>query len=271
MAEKETTKPGRMLFVESETEVADALKRGCHGVYAGNAFCARGLPAVDEALRMAGAATGNGLSFHFATPVMNETMLEKGRSLAAALEKNFPGIEIIANDIGFLYILKKEFPGLIPVAGRVIAAQRTDPVVPHIISAEFKGESGEKKIRELGHVSVNNSRFGDFLNSLGVTRIEIQNPLQGVRPGNEKFSYSLHTPFVYVSSTGACVPVENYLKKGRAPGQCRCDGHCGEKYFHLRSGGSRPMFFRGNTVFYENNALPAHPLIDRVVEHLLPS
>lgn len=265
------SKADRKLFVESESEVADAAKRGCTGVYAGNAFCARGLPGADETLRIAAAAASANLSFHFCTPVMNETMLEKGRKLAEALEKNFPGVEIIANDIGFLATLKKDFPGLVPVAGRILAAQRTDPVVPKIISSEFKGEEGDKKIREMGHVSVNNSRFGDFLISLGVTRIEIQNPLQGVRPGNDKFLYSLHTPFTYVSSTGTCVPLENYLKKGRAPGECRCDGHCGEKYFHLRSGGSRPMFFRGNTVFYENNALPSHPLIDRIVEHLLPS
>lgn len=271
MAEIKKTQPDRKLFVEKEADIEDAAKRGCTGVYAGNAFCARGLPGPERTLRMARAAATQNLSFHFSTPVMNESMLEKGRKIAAALNKEFPGTELIANDIGFLSVVKNEFPGLIPVAGRILAAQRTDPVVPKIIASEFKGEAGEKKLREMGHVSVNNTRFGNLLISLGVTRIEIQNPLQGVVPGNEKFSYTLHTPYVYVSSTGTCVPVENYLKKGRTPGLCQCDSHCGEKYFHIRSRGAQPLVFRGNTVFYENNTLSTSPMIDRIVEHLLPS
>jgi len=263
--------PERKLFVESVDEVPGAAPE-FSGVYAGSSFCQQALPSTGELEDMVSAAAGAGLTFHLATPVLTETFFGRAVKLAEKLAELAPGSEVIANDLGLVSVIAAEFPPLVPVAGRVLAYQRTDPVVPELVEvASGTGRGGSMK-NAFRQVSVNNSVFGEFLNEMRVNRLEIQGALQGVKLDNGDFRYSVHVPFSFVSSTRYCAPAEQYTRPGRTPVVYHCDRHCLGSYFRLRpEGAGSRLIFRGNTVYVENSGQDIPAAADRVVVHRFPS
>ncbi len=264
-------KPDRKIFVESPAEIPAGAGEYT-GVYAGSAFCQEALPTRDELAALVSAARDRRLSFHLVTPYLSESHIGRAIELAEALASLAPGSEVIANDLGFLATVAADFKELEPVAGVILAFQRTDPQVPEILDAAFVGAELEKKRDELRHVSADNPIFEEFLKERRVKRLEIQNPKQGLPVSGGEMRYSLHIPYVYVTSTRFCQPVERLTKPGRVPGVYSCLRQCRELYFRLTPrGGGTQFIFRGNTVYYENPPAEIPPQIDRIIVHKRPS
>lgn len=262
----------KKLFVESPDEIAAADAGVYTGVYAGAAFCRQALPARERLEEMICAAAGRGFSFHLVTPPLTEDYFSRARALVEAVAEKAPGAEVIVNDFGMLDMVAKEFPALQPVAGRVLAFQKTDPVVPEILAAAFSGPARSARRDAFSHVSANNPLFAGFLAEKRVSRMEIQNATQGISIKNDKIKYSMHTPYVFVSSTMYCGPAEHYTRPGRVPGIYTCSRHCMSRWYRLLpKGGDHTFFFRGNTIYIRNPAAAPPPGVDRLVEHRLPS
>jgi len=105
-----------------------------------------------------------------------------------------------------------------------------------------------------------------------VKRLEIQNPKQGLPAAGGEMRNSLHIPYVYVTSTRFCQPVERLTKPGRVQGVYSCLRQCRDLYFRLTPrGGGTQFIFRGNTVYYENPPVEIPPQIDRIIVHKRPS
>ena len=265
------SEPDKKIFVE---RVGDIPAGGGEytGVYAGSAFCQEALPTREELSALIAAARERSLSFHLVTPYLTESHFSRAVELADTLAALAPGSEVIANDLGFLATVSAEFETLTPVAGMVLAFQRTDPQAPAILEAAFGGAELEKKRGALSHVSVNNPIFARFLKERRVARLEIQNPALGLRLEDTGFKYSLHVPYVFVASTRFCQPVERLTKPGRVPGVYECLRQCEDRYFRLTPrGGDTRFTFRGNTIYYENPPVSIPTEVDRIVVHRLPS
>ena len=270
MAEKK--EPDKKIFIENAAEMP-CDNSEYTGVYVGSGFCQEALPTREELAALVSAAQERGLSFHLVTPYLTESYIGHAINLAESLTSFAPGSEVIANDLGFLATIAADFKELKPVAGLILAFQRSDPDVLKILDAAFDGTELEKKRMEFQHISVDNPIFARFLKELRVSRIEIQNPRQGI--GAESvvdFEYSLHIPYVYVTSTRFCQPVERLTRPGRVPGVYSCQRQCAELYFRLTPrGGDTRFIFRGNTVYYENPPHEMPPFVDSVVIHKRPS
>ncbi|MFC1474526.1 hypothetical protein ACFLQK_00640 [bacterium] len=266
------TKIDKKLFVETPDEIKAAYDGEYTGVYAGTAFCRQALPAREKLEEMIVAAANCGFSFHLVTPPLTEDYFARALELVETVDEKAPGSEVIVNDFGLLNVVAAEFPGLQPVAGRVLAFQKTDPVVPEILEAAFSGAGPAGRRGAFSHVSANNSLFADFLTGKRVSRMEIQNPLQGVSIGKSRIKYTIHSPYVYVSSTMYCGPAEYYTRPGRVPGVYTCLKHCMSRWYRLKpKGGEHTLFFRGNTIYIKNPVGDPPPEADRLVEHRLPS
>jgi hypothetical protein len=263
--------PDKKLYIENIGDMP--LGAGEYtGVYAGSAFCQEALPDPAEMLALASVALERGLSFHLITPYLTERHFSRAAVLADALAKAAPGSEVITNDLGFLATLASEYPALIPVAGTILAFQRTDPQVPEIINAAFGGAELERKRDSLRSVSVSNPIFAQFLKERRVSRLEVQNPVQGVLLNAAGFSFTLHIPYVYVATSRFCQPMERLTRPGRVPGVYNCLRQCKSCFFRIKPHGSDMQFiFRGNTIYYENPSVAIPPEVDRVVVHKRPS
>lgn len=261
----------KKLFIETIGEMPDSGGE-YSGVYAGSSFCQDALPEPGEIAEMIHAAKEKNLSFHLATPFLTENGFDRAARLAETLAGLAPGSEVIANDLGFLALIASDFDALVPVAGRALAYQRTDPQVPEILESAFSGVELEKKRAAFGHVSANSELFAKFLKSLRVGRMEIQNPTQGVFLKDRGIRFSLHVPYIFVACTRFCPPAESYTCRGRVPGVYECGHECDERWFRIRPCGADLNFIlRGNTVYYENPPGPTPPGVDRIVVHRRPS
>ncbi len=270
MAEKK--EPDKKIFIERAAEMPCG-KAEFTGVYVGSGFCQEALPTREELAGFIWTAQERGLSLHLVTPYLTESHIGHAIALAETLTSLAPGSEVIANDLGFLTTIATDFKGLKPVAGIILAFQRSDPRIMEILDTAFDGSELEKKRAEFQHISVNNPIFARFLKERHVSRIEIQNPQQGFGTvGVTDFEYSLHTPYVYITSTRFCQPVERLTSPGRIPGIYSCRHHCAERYFRLTPHGDNTRFiYRGNTVYYENPPCEIPPFVDRVIIHRQPS
>jgi hypothetical protein len=267
------TEPDRKIFVESADEIAAAAREGFSGIYAGSSFCQDALPEPDALAGMIAAALDLKLSFHLVTPFLTESGFDRAARLAETLAARAPGAEVSANDLGFLATLASDFTALVPVAGVTLAHQRTDPLIPQILAAAFPGAELESRGREFGRVSADNPAFAGFLKSLRVERLEVQNPLQGVRLEDRGIKYSLHVPYVCVAATRFCPPYERYTRRGRTPGVYECRKWCADRSYRIAppGGASGGFILRGNAVFYENPPGTPPRGVDRIVVHRRPS
>ncbi len=265
-------KPDKKIFIEKLSEIESTDTVEYSGVYAGSTFCADAVPAIKTLVDMVRSANDRNLSFHLVTPYISESHFNRIFKLAEALAGAGPGSEIIVNDLGLLDVVSKELPDLVPVAGRVFAAQKTDPQIPGLLAAAFDADELDAKRRIFSGISFNNRPLADFMRSKGVSRLELQNAGQGIEILDKNFFYSLHIPYAYVSSTRFCPPLESYLNTGRVPGLYRCRGQCEDRYYRLEdpSNGSE-FLLRGNTVYTKNVIAPPPPEVDRIVFHRLPS
>ncbi len=261
----------RKLFIENIGELPGG-DSGFTGVYAGSAFCQEALPSRGAFEQLVKEAASRGLSFTFVTPYLTDTYFDHAFALAELLATISKGAEVTANDLGFLVRVAGEIPDLVPVAGRALAGQRTDPQIPAILEAAFSSGGQADMAGAFGHVSVNKPGFADFMLERGVRRLEIQNTKQAVSIGSSDFSYSMHSPYVFVSSTRFCPPVESYVRPGRVAGVYPCSRHCVNRYHRIKPRGSEQEFlYRGNTIYYENPVVEPPEGVDRLVVHRLPS
>lgn len=249
--------PDRKLHVEDPGQIP-AGPGEFSGVYLGSAFLMEAVPGVGTLLEQVRRARERGLTCHLEVPFLSETELARVRLLCDALAREAPGTEVISNDLGLLGILGRTWP-LVPVAGRLLAGQRTDPRIPGILEAAFadRPERGRTLERSFREVAAANPEFSAFLASLGVDRIEVQHPVQGVQvpPGRP---CTVHVPWVAVAAGGTWgpAPMDSLLRirEGRAPGAATV-----------------PLVVRGNGVFYAWPPLNGGTGADRVVVHVQPS
>jgi hypothetical protein len=241
-----------------DAEVLALLPADCalSHLYFGSEFCEHLLPDAAELARALKLARQRALRLVLATPVANDTLLER---LAELLPLLPAGSEVLANDWGVASLVHRDFPGLRVVAGRQLSKMIKDPRLPGEQWAQLypAGFRAERQLR--------------ILHSLGIERIELDVPPFA---GSDFFAspgvtLALHAPYAYVAKGrlckvgslaqpaalkfapgGACrreclgvVEVE-----GGQPGQPGAGGKCGASRNSLRTAQ------RGTTMFYRYDA-----------------
>jgi len=267
------------------TSIEDSrrIKSGTAGrIYWGHEFCENLIPAEEETKRVIDICRHGRLGFTFLTPFVTERGFKILKRMFVFLRREAPACEVVLNDWGVLNLLHREFKGsFILAVGRLLTHQLRDPDLEKIISRQppllARRENGklavifhklpaEAYMRGVRSSYLNAVFSQDLLAAFGIERVELNNLIQGVDLCGLKLKKSLYTPFVQVS-TGRFCPMLSEFQKLQRIGACRKE--CLKSYDVLRGAcGSRPLFKKGNTLFYENPVRQKDKLlreVDRLV------
>ena len=218
-------------------------------IYFGHEFCDRLIPSRREMESLLEAASQHGFQATFLTPVCTDAGLKKLKTLIKKLPKN---CEITVNDWGVFHFCLES--GLIPNVGRVLIPCLRDP--RFMTTPPPEDELFAQYIRSC---SLNSDVFQEFLVQNNIQRIEIDNTSQfyNFRPLGD-FHISLHTPFVYSTTTRRCLYAHAFAKKKpEVLSVSPCKREClHAKLSYVCPDLSIEMFVSGNTQFYRNETLP---------------
>jgi len=236
-------------------------------VYFGHEFCERLLPTSAALAKLVRAAKRAGLGFSFATPYLTERGLSRLRPLLRVLARELPESEVVFNDWGTLRVLRREFPELVPVLGRLLTKMKRGPRLASL-ARRFNQQTADY----FRTCSLDVPHYRAFLQERGVARVELDNVLQGIDLdlGGTGIRASLYVPFGYIATTRLCLAascdrhgMEDHV------GIFPCRKECRRFTFDLAQVGTTvPQIRKGNTVFFTNAELPENLAargIDRVV------
>ena len=235
-------------------------------VHFGDEFCERLLPADRDLQEVMEQVRGRGLAFTLVTPYVTEAGLERVRRLAGLLPET---TEVVVNDWGVLRMLERDFPGLVPVLGRLMTKIKRGPRI-----VNFLDRLPPQALRHIRRTNLDVPGYRTFLAAHHIERAELDNPLQGLDltgvPGGLKLS--LHIPFVYVTTTRFCLVAncDKPEKKGFI-GVFPCHQECRKYTFYLDNAVMTTLLIRrGNTLFYKNTSVPEQ-LRDSHIDRLIIS
>ncbi len=252
-----------MLFISKRGNLK-YLTEDFKRLYFGDEFCDRLLPGRDDLCGVMDHVQNRGLEFTFVTPYVTEAGLEK-------LEELFPLLpektEVVINDWGVLRVMKRRFPGLVPVLGRLLTKVKRGP---RIVS--FLDRLPEEAVKHLRKTNLGVPVYQKFLSDNNIKRVELDNPFQGIDLSDvpEGLRLSLHVPFAYVTTTRFCL-VANCDRPERKGfiGVFPCNRECRRYTFYLDNKAmTTTLIRRGNTLFYKNTSIPAeleNSGIDRLI------
>ncbi len=221
-------------------------------LHLGSELCEQRLPTVSELAPGVAAARERGLAVTLVTPPVTDVGLNRVRRLLDHLSTlGDETIEIVANDWGVLYEVAGRRPTFEPVLGRLMTPTLRDPRLGHrLVAAMGLPEAVREAFRA---TRVGNPHFADMLTTFGVSRIELDNLVQGGPPdlSGTRFRGSLHLPWGVVATGRLCRMADG---PGRDPGDVShpaCSRPCAAIGFDQGTvpGGSRLMEV-GNTLFF---------------------
>ena len=238
-------------------------------IYYGPEFCEHLLPSPERLRRvLAAALDAGGLPVTLLLPWATDAGLARIRPLLAVLEeKAGPGAEAVVNDWGVLRLIRREFPGLTPVLGRLMNKMMRDPRVAPFYSA---GPAEARKA--LSGSSARLPTYQRFLLDSGVRRLELDPLLQGIDQdlAGTGLRSTLWLPFGYAASGRICLSGSLHLPRAdKFRYDLPCRHECQEHSVELRNSRSPfaesrdlVLWQRGNTVFYPVTGKPLEDALD---------
>jgi len=216
-------------------------------IYVGDEFCPNRLPGLSELKRFCRFATEQNLKLTLLTPVLTDKGLEKYSPIFEYLQETAPGTEVVVNDLGVLFYLKRQYPGLRVSAGRLLNKGFKDPRL-HRQDIPWESEPF------LSDCTFDQAEFQEKMAELSVSRLE-----RDVLPYGDHsvknvslFKTSVYFPFGYVTTGRVCWTASFRQPPGKKfmmSDTCSCP--CNELSFELRN---EQFFFKiiqnGNTIFY---------------------
>ncbi|MCD4782720.1 MAG: hypothetical protein K8T10_02700 [Candidatus Eremiobacteraeota bacterium] len=210
-------------------------------LYFGSEFCTHMIPGVEELVEVFSLCEVLNMEFTLVTPFLDESGIGKVAKLLDFLDYKHLYPEILICDWGMLHYISMNFNNKFPlVLGRILAKQKTGPRIEMIRDVLPSAYKSSMKT----HVDI--PVFTEFLRSMGVERVDLDIPLQGLDVEMPvDFAISLYYPYTYISTTRRC-PI-------RETGKCDCN-----EYSFKLSSGNMPveLYARGNTVFFKHERLP---------------
>lgn len=232
-------------------------------LYFGQEFCERLLPSVGQLDQMLDQARELGLAFTLVTPYVTEEGLERVEALVEHLSGRGSEYEVVVNDWGVLHWLRESYPKIVPVLGRLLTKQKRGPRILNL-----KGLVPDAMLDHFRRSNVDLQIMVEFLKKMGITRVELDNLLQGVARENP-LAASIYTPYAYISTTRLCLTNSCDHRTQSLRAIFPCGQECRIYRFRLTHPSMPvPLILGGNTYFYRLDELPANLEqlgIDRVV------
>lgn len=232
---------------------------GIERLYLGSEFCPWTFPDLAEIRRGISLARSAALSVTLVTPVFGEFFSEQFQTTLEKILPDFlPADEVVISDWGAYQLIKRISSRQEVVLGRALSGQKRGP---QVLDMSLSPE----QLEYFQACRFYSSEARQLLTDLGIRRIELDYPPQGIAPAPRPLHVTLHAPFAMVSSSRNCPYRPGDGSRG-------CPALCGE-VFTLKSSRSRlPLLQGGNTQFIERKDIPDNVTglgIDRLVTHIV--
>jgi len=237
----------------------------------GNEFCESLIPGperVDEAIET---ARKQGLKITLVTPYVTDLGISLLRPLFDSLSKDGSDNEVVFNDWGVLNLLRRDYPKLVPVQGRLMNKSLRDPRITGVYAAS---SSDTPTIVTLRRSSADCESYLDLLLSMGVSTLEFDNLPQGVDFGfvNPLINANVYIPFGFISTSRVCMAAGlHYPKQSKFQPGARCQHECQThmlEYTYTNSPfGNRDQRFllKGNTYFYSHTEAMLRSMFEEAI------
>lgn len=244
-------------------------------IYFGDEFCEKKMPTLKDLKYLVSRARNKKISVVF--PYLTEPYLDKAKKILNYIsDKDYVFDEIVFNDWGLFYYIRKNYPRMKLVLGRLLTKQKTDPFAREIIlNKQKKTVCADKKIlipkkvpkntlEYFGETLINSKIFQRFMSDNNIIRVELDNlnwDMKVKLPG--KIKASLYFPYAKITTTRFCGYL-NMLENN-------CSKQCEKLKIKLkRSVAGYDYVIKGNAVFFKNGRLPSgeylkNNCIDRIV------
>lgn len=231
-------------------------------LYFGQEFCERAVPGAGDIAMALARSKKRKLDFTLVTPYVTERGLEKLEELLKELVRLAPRCEVVVNDWGVMHLIRRRFPALRPVAGRLLNKAWRDPR----LMSRLNKDSGGGALGHYKGFGLAGPHTASLLNLLRVKRIEIDNLPQGMEPilPGSGLAVSMYLPYGFITTGRICLLGSWGLDKQskfRTYGKyCsrRCASHSLEMSgicdYASGDGEGLSIVQRGNTVFYRQKA-----------------
>ena len=238
-------------------------------IYFGNEFCERLLPSTQDIDQAMDFAREHKIPFSLVTPYVTNDGLKKWKKIIEKVAEKNPKSEIILNDWGILMTIREISTGLVPVLGRLMTKIKRGPRLMNVMES-----LPQEAIEHLQSTNLSIKAYRKFLTEKGITRAELDYPLQDIKLNDvgADIPLSLYIPFVYVTTTRFCLTASCDIpeRKGMV-GIFPCKKEC-QKYTFALDNPIMPcsLIRKGNTIFYKNEKIPTgdelkEKRIDRLV------
>jgi len=222
----------------------------------GNEFCEH-LIAPPEKLEEILVAAGEArLPVTYLTPFCSDAGIETLRPIFHLLSLSERPVEVAFNDWGVLNLLRRDFPELTPVQGRLMNKSLRDPRVTGVYASS---EAPGPALVSLRRSNLDCASYTGFLAGLDVHLAEMDNLPQGVDLSfaGDGLRASVYFPFGFISTSRICMAAGlHYRKRDKfqpgAPCRHECQSHLLEYSYTNSPFGNRDQKFylKGNTYFY---------------------
>ena len=221
----------------------------------GNEFCEHLIPAPHQLRAVLTAAGERGMSLTLLTPYVSDAGIELLKPLFEMLSGDGAS-EVVFNDWGVLNLLRREFPRLKPVQGRLMNKSLRDPRVTGVYAAS---DAPEPALVSLRRSNLDCTSYTGLLSGLGVDSVELDNLPQGVDLSFTEGAVkaNAYVPFGFISTSRVCMAAGiHYDKRDKfQPGAAchhECQTHLLEYTYTNTPLGNRDQKFylKGNSYFY---------------------
>ena len=249
-------------------EVQDALS-GARRLYFGHEFCQKLLPTLPALAHVADVCRARQVGLTLVTPPITQPGLAPVEELLAWLEAQNASYEVVVNDWGVLHLLARRHPRLEPVLGRLMSKQHRDPRIVRLSTGDAAPTAVDGRLvldvalpeaaaAFYRATPLSAPRTQNVLRAFGVRRVELDNPLHGFdyRPVGNGVA-SLYVPFGVVATSRRCTSDPRRVSDPFTDRVSRCERGCRHIAYELRAEHiAEPLYRRGNTLFFRNDALP---------------
>lgn len=234
-----------------------AIPSGYQRLYFGAEFCSWAFPPTGQVFAALEASRAAELPFTLTTPILREETITELRDLFTSLKSDLvSGDEVVISDLGTLPLVRELLPHVEIVIGRALSGQKRGPRIENL-------DLGEEALGYFQQGRWYGKEAVALLKEYGVSRVELDNLLQGIAPLPKVLRGALHTPYSMVTSSRNC-PFHTD-KSGK-----RCAVSCGQAFTLQNEQTPHLLYQAGNSQFLKIDQFPENLLelgIDRLVVH----
>ncbi len=219
----------------------------------GTEFCENLLPEPAALAVTRKRARACGVLLTFLTPYVSDRGIAQLKPLLALLDG---GDEVAFNDWGVLNLLRRDYPRLVPVQGRLLNKSLRDP---RVMGVYGESSAPNSSLVVLQRSNLDCASYTGLLARLGVDAVSMDHLPQGtdLSFAERGVRVSVYFPFGFISTSRVCMAAGLHYRKPNKfqPGaECRheCQAHLVEYTYTNSPFGNRDQKFylKGNSYFY---------------------